>query len=128
MLAFRRSLKTLGVLNISIKAAATPNPQCLKFDCDETLNINNDGFEYKVAESESAPSIVQSIFNLNGIDTVFVGQKFITVTKDHGASWQTLKPDIFDILLDGLSTVQPESTAEVVSEVVSEDSDLAEKN
>lgn len=81
-----------------IQTEATPNPATIKFIpgrvvlSEGTLNCTNP------EDAKQAP-LAKRLFEIEGIDGVFFGPDFITVTKADSKDWSTLKPPILETLV-----------------------------
>ena len=70
----------------------TPNPNAKK------ILVNHD---YEIAtyinkESDSASGIAHLLIEINGIDSVFTGPGFLTLSKEENANWKTINNDILN--------------------------------
>jgi Fe-S cluster biogenesis protein NfuA len=51
--------------------------------------------------------LASSLFNVDGVTAVFFGTDYITVTKDSGASWPHIKPEVFSLITEAVTTGAP---------------------
>ena len=65
---------------MNIITEITPNPETLKFIVDTQL-LNSKGVEFKNSNNIKKNKFVQDFFSLDGIESIFVGPNFISVTK-----------------------------------------------
>jgi Fe-S cluster biogenesis protein NfuA len=81
-----------------IQTEATPNPATLKFLpgrmvlADGTLDLRT------VADAACSP-LAERLFAIPGVNGVFFGPDFITITKNEG-EWQQLKPAILGAIME----------------------------
>ena len=65
---------------MNIITEITPNPETLKFIVDTQL-LNSKGVEFKNSNNIKKNKFVQDFFSLDGVESIFVGPNFISVTK-----------------------------------------------
>jgi Fe-S cluster biogenesis protein NfuA len=90
--------KTLG-FNMYIQTETTPNPQTLKFLPDRVVIENGTRFYTSAKMAEDSP-LALSLFEVVGVNAVFLGGDFITITKDASFDWSLLKPDLLTRIMD----------------------------
>src|SRR5438552_3681136 len=106
-------------MTMFIQTEATPNPATLKFLPGRpvletgTLDIRD------AAEAAKSP-LAERLFGINGVNGVFYGADFITVSKSAG-EWPQLKPAILGAIMEHFMSGAPllkagESTAESASD------------
>ncbi|MDX1916422.1 MAG: NifU family protein [Rickettsiaceae bacterium] len=84
-----------------IQTENTPNPDALKFLPGQEITATPMHF---ASQEESLGCIlVAQLFDIKGVQSVFFGQDFITITKDTNLEWQVLKPFILATIIDHLS-------------------------
>lgn len=89
-----------------IQTEATPNPATLKFLPGRAVLEENGTAEFRdAAEAERSP-LASRLFAIEGVDGVFLGGDFITVTKTDGA-WQHLKPAVLGAIMDHFMSGAP---------------------
>jgi Fe-S cluster biogenesis protein NfuA len=100
-----------------IQTEATPNPATLKFLpgrtvlADGTLDIRDP------ADAARSP-LAERLFQIDGVDGVFYGSDFITVSKQAG-EWHQLKPAILGAIMEhfmsGVPLVRAGATADAAA-------------
>lgn len=81
-----------------IQTEATPNPSTLKFIPGKPVLA--DGTADFRRKSDAGPSpLATRLFEIDGVEGVFLGSDFISVTKG-GAEWQHLKPMILGAIME----------------------------
>ena len=86
-----------------IQTEATPNPSTLKFIPEQTVMAQGTAnFNDKDAAARSP--LAQRLFGVDGVDSIFLGSDFITVTKQEDKDWQVLKPMILEALMNHFSS------------------------
>ena len=81
-----------------IQTEATPNPATLKFLPGKPV-LPGGTPHYREAGEASESPLAQRLFSVTGVAGVFLGQDFITVTKNN-AEWQHMKPAILGLIMD----------------------------
>lgn len=89
-----------------IQTEATPNPATIKFLPGRTV-LESGVAEFKTAEEAAAQPLPSRLFGIQGVEGVFLGQDFISVTKADDTDWSVLKPMILGSLMEHISTGQP---------------------
>ena len=51
--------------------------------------------------------LAKRIFGVDGVNYVFFGSDFVTVTKNEDVSWAEVKPDVFAAIMDFFSSGDP---------------------
>ena len=86
-----------------IQTEDTPNPQSMKFRPGQpVLGEGALGQDYPSAEAAAHAPLARSLFEIDGVEGVFLGADFITVTKSEGVEWMHVKPAILGAIADGL--------------------------
>jgi len=94
-----------------IQTEATPNPSTLKFVPGKPV-LAAGTRDYRDAEKAGAESpLAARLFELDGIEGVFFGTDFISVTKGAG-EWQHLKPMILGAIMDHYMSDAPVLTGD----------------
>ena len=82
-----------------IQIEQTPNPRTLKFL--PGLPVTKKGTIFYQNESEASNSpFAKRMFAIEGVNSVFFGSDFITITKAEDLDWQVLKPMILGAITD----------------------------
>lgn len=93
-----------------IQTEATPNPSTLKFIPGKTV-IDGDPRDFRSAGDAAVSPLAERLFAIDGVEGVFLGADFITVTKDTG-EWQHLKPAILGAIMEHYMSGAPVIRAE----------------
>jgi len=92
-----------------IQTEETPNPSTLKF-IPGLIVMPEGTADFRGAESAGRSPLAKSLFALPGIEGVFLGSDFISVTKAAPAEWFTVKPAVLAAIMDhftaGLSVIE----------------------
>ncbi|KAJ5187601.1 hypothetical protein N7449_010595 [Penicillium cf. viridicatum] len=96
---------------IFIQTENTPNPDALKFIPNH--RVLPEGFpstflEYMSPRSTLAPPhpspLAAKLLDVEGVTSVFYGTDFITVTKGSDANWAHIKPEVFSIITQAVTS------------------------
>ena len=82
-----------------IQTEQTPNPQTLKFLPGKVVMEEGTAFFQNVEEGSNSP-FAKRLFELDGVEGVFFGSDFITITKNQSLDWQVMKPLILGSIMD----------------------------
>jgi Fe-S cluster biogenesis protein NfuA len=114
-----------------IQTEATPNPATLKFiPGKEVLRAGTRDFRDR-ASAERASPLAARLFQVDGVEGVFLGGDFISVTKGVG-EWQHLKPALLGAIMEHylsgapVVTEAPESDPHAEGDYAGEDSEIVE--
>lgn len=89
-----------------IQTENTPNPSTVKFIPGEAV-LNNRTVEFKSAESAERSPLAKRLFKIDGVTGVFFGSDFVSVTKEEGREWLSLKPLIMAAMFEHFSSDEP---------------------
>ncbi|KAL5345813.1 hypothetical protein ACLOAV_008838 [Pseudogymnoascus australis] len=102
-----------GSRTIFIQTENTPNPDALKFLPNQRVlpeGISTPFIEYMTPRSTLAPPhpspLAANLMNIDGITSVFYGVDFITVTKAADANWAHIKPEVFSLITEAVTSGQ----------------------
>ncbi|KAI1281782.1 scaffold protein Nfu/NifU N terminal-domain-containing protein [Xylaria sp. FL0933] len=102
-----------GARSIFIQTESTPNPDALKFLPNHPVippEVGIPFIEYLNARSTIAPPypspLAAQLMNIDGVTSVFYGADFITVTKAPDANWAHIRPEIFSLITEAISSNQ----------------------
>ena len=66
----------------------TPNPNAKKIVLDDNNNLNDQSLESDISDD---------LYRIEGVDSVFFGPGFITITKSEATDWESINQDIINI-------------------------------
>jgi NFU1 iron-sulfur cluster scaffold homolog, mitochondrial len=90
-----------------IQTEATPNPATLKFLPGRVLSEHGPR-EFRSAEEAKASPLAERLFALDGVEAVFVGADFLTVSKArNGLDWPQLKAPVLAAIMDHFTSGEP---------------------
>lgn len=89
-----------------IQTEETPNPQTLKFLPGRDVLGEGRSADFTEAEAAERSPLAVRLFAIDGVEGVFLGSDFITVTKGAG-EWQHLKPAILGAIMEQYTSGAP---------------------
>lgn len=124
-----------------IQTQDTPNPESLKFlPGVEVLGKGNTHDFPSGTTAHGSPlgefpnpllepditfsSPAKLLFRVEGVRAVFFGADFITISKEEGAEWSLIKPEVFAVIMDFFASGLPilhESTPNADTEILEDD-------
>lgn len=89
-----------------IQTESTPNPRTLKFlpGCDV---LGRGSREFADADAALASPLAHALFDVDGVERVYLGADFITITKGEGVEWPHLKPHVLAAIMDHFTSGRP---------------------
>jgi NFU1 iron-sulfur cluster scaffold homolog, mitochondrial len=106
-------LPSIGRRTIFIQTENTPNTDALKFIPNHRVlppEIPVPFVEYMNARATIAPPypspLAAQLMNVDGVTSVFYGADFITVTKASDAHWAHIRPEVFALITEAVTSGQ----------------------
>ena len=100
-----------------VQTETTPNPASLKFLPGRVV-MEKGTIDFRNVDETKNSLLAQNLFKIEGVEGVFFGSDFISITKSEGFDWQILKPSILGAIADHY-----ESGAPVMNEIESSEDD-----
>ena len=88
-----------------IQTEATPNPATLKFLPGRDVVVGEPR-DFRGPETATISPLAAALFEVPGVEGVFLGSDFISVTKDT-AEWSHIKPAILGVIMDHFLSGRP---------------------
>lgn len=112
-----------------IQTEETPNPATLKFIPDGQVVLQSGTAEFKNQKQAATKSpLALQLFEIKGVESIFLGKDFITVTKSSNVEWPQIKAEILATVMDfyvaGKPVMYDQKTEEVSN---SEDSEVVKQ-
>ena len=82
-----------------IQTETTPNPASLKFLPGRVV-MERGTADFRSVEEANSSILAQNLFKIEGVEGVFFGSDFISITKNESFDWQVLKPSILGAIAD----------------------------
>jgi Fe-S cluster biogenesis protein NfuA len=112
-----------------IETESTPNPATLKFLPGQPV-LEGRTADFADADAALISPLANHLFGLPGVERVFLGADFITVTKSDSADWQSLRPQVLGAVMEhfvaGLP-VMSEAGAAALEDVQPEDQEIVDQ-
>ena len=89
-----------------IQTEDTPNPAALKFLPGRDV-LASGVADFTSREDAARSPLARLLFEIDGVQGVFLGHDFITVTKAGDKSWQVLKPMVLGAVMDHFTAGVP---------------------
>jgi Fe-S cluster biogenesis protein NfuA len=106
-----------------IMTESTPNPATMKFLPGQAV-LETGTANFTTADSATISPLAKRLFDLGGVEGVFLGRDFISVTKAEDRDWSLMKPGILSAIMDhytsGLSAIESDGAAAPSGEADSE--------
>lgn len=91
-----------------IETQTTPNPLTLKFLPDHPVTGTHAVAEFATSqEAQGFSGLAEKLFDISGVNGVFLGHDFVSITKTQESSWERLKPEILSELKEYLLSDKP---------------------
>lgn len=82
-----------------IQTESTPNPLTLKFIPGVTVMEDGTAF-YTNKDAASHSPLALALFDVNGVNAVFLGGDFITITRAESTGWDVMKPALLTTIME----------------------------
>lgn len=89
-----------------IQTEPTPNPATLKFLPGETV-LGNGTADFPTVDTAGKSPLAQRVFAITGVEGVFFGPDFVTVTKAEAVNWDHIKPGILGAIMEHYQSGAP---------------------
>ena len=89
-----------------IQTESTPNPRTLKFLPGRDV-LGQGSREYASVEAADGSPLALALFDIDGVERVYLGSDFLTITKSEGIEWPHLKPHVLAAIMDHFTSGKP---------------------
>jgi|SRR5579864_647007 len=89
-----------------IQTEQTPNPATLKFIPGRAVLATGTA-NFTTSEAAHRSPLAERLFALDGVTGVFLGNDFITVTKDAERDWHELRPTVLAAIMEHFTAGRP---------------------
>lgn len=111
-------------MNVTIET--TPNPATLKFNFSEAIATMSS--EFKDVESTETSPLAAKIFGFPWVSSVFVGENFVSITKQDWVDWSVISNPLAGLLKEHVTSGQPVFiAAQKSNDELSSDSEIVKK-
>jgi Fe-S cluster biogenesis protein NfuA len=98
-----------------IQTEQTPNPSTLKFLPGRVV-MEKGTLDFADIDSARTSPLARRLFAIEGVERVFFGSDFVTVTKAADKDWQIMKPSILGGIMEHYTSGEPVVSAEASAE------------
>jgi Fe-S cluster biogenesis protein NfuA len=114
-------------VGLFIQTEQTPNPSTLKFLPGRVV-MEKGTMDFATAESATPSPLAKRLFAIEGVERVFFGSDFVTVSKAADRDWQVLKPSILGGIMEHYTSGDPviADTAEAGAAAADDDEVVAQ--
>ena len=89
-----------------IQTEETPNPATLKFLPGRAV-VESGSVDFASSEGAARSPLADRLFKVEGVERVFLGQDFVTVTKADQKDWAVMKPALLGVIMEHFVSGQP---------------------
>lgn len=89
-----------------IQTESTPNPRTLKFLPGRDV-LGRGSREYPDSAAAADSPLAQALFAVDGVERVYLGGDFLTITKSEAIEWPHLKPHVLAAIMDHFTSGRP---------------------
>ena len=89
-----------------IQTEETPNPATLKFLPGRAV-VESGSVDFASPEGAARSPLAERLFKVEGVERVFFGQDFVTISKSEGKDWAVLKPALLGVIMEHFVSGQP---------------------
>ena len=102
---------------MNIETEITPNPETLKFIVGNEY-IFQTNIEIKNEKEAKRFKFSKDFFQLKGVQRIFIGENFVSVTKEKDVTWNYLKTKVLTFMLDYISSNKIIIEKEVIKKIL----------
>lgn len=106
-----------------IQTEPTPNPDTIKFLPGQEVVGALGPFDFANADAARASLLARGLFQVDGVERVFLGSDFVSVSKDSAKDWKHIKPMVLAAIMDHYLAGLP-----VIEEALVSDNDAADES
>lgn len=106
-----------------IQTEPTPNPASMKFLPGRAVMEEGVADFPSADQAEEASPLARRLFSVDGVDGVYLGHDFITVTKVGGVDWHSLKPAVLGAIMEHFMSGEPVVVASAMTQEAEHDPD-----
>ena len=89
-----------------IQTESTPNPRTLKFLPGRDV-LGSGTRDFANADAALISPLATALFDLDGVERIYLGGDFLTVTKSDALEWPHLKPHVLAAIMDHFTSGKP---------------------
>lgn len=123
----RRETDPRGALDtevgLFIQTEQTPNPSTLKFLPGRVV-MEKGTADFANADAATPSPLAKRLFAIEGVERVFFGSDFVTITKMADRDWQILKPSILGGIMEHYTSGDPVIAEEQAASASDDDDEV----
>ena len=89
-----------GQTAMFIQTEPTPNPDTIKFLPGTVVAGQHGPFDFPDAASARMSLLARALFQIDGVERVFLGSDFVSVNKAENKDWRHVKPMVLAAIMD----------------------------
>ncbi len=89
-----------------IQTQTTPNPDTLKFLPGQDVCVRTT-LDFSDAKSAQSSPLARMLFKVDGVQGVYLGSDFISITKSGDYEWLAIKPLVLGVIMDHFVSGRP---------------------
>jgi Fe-S cluster biogenesis protein NfuA len=112
-----------------IQTETTPNPATLKFIPGEKV-LGSSTANFNKKEDAVKSPLASALFDINGVEGIFLGSDFISVTKGEDKDWNHLKTEVLTTIMEHYVAGKPimsDATSEAETASDEEDDEIVKQ-
>ncbi|KAA0197651.1 HIRA interacting protein 5 [Fasciolopsis buskii] len=82
-----------------IQVQDTPNPNSMNYFPGKDV-LGSETMDFSSITQTGSSQLARQLFCIDGVERVFLGPDFITITKAEDFDWKVIKPDVFATIMD----------------------------
>lgn len=90
-----------------IQTESTPNPATLKFLPGRAVLAGGTADFRDAATAAERSPLAERLFQVEGVEGVFLGSDFVSITKSEASDWFQLKPALLGIIMEHFAAGRP---------------------
>ncbi|XP_036676055.1 NFU1 iron-sulfur cluster scaffold homolog, mitochondrial [Drosophila suzukii] len=103
----QKQLPLSGRRSMFIQTQDTPNPDSLKFLPGVDVLGKGNTYDFPNGTTAHSSPLAKLLFRVEGVRGVFFGADFVTISKQEGAEWSLIKPEVFAVIMDFFASGLP---------------------
>ena len=116
-----------------IQTESTPNPNTMSFQPGKDVITGGAGIEFlSKKDAKDKSPLVERLFDIDGVASVFLGKDFVSVTKGEKSDWTDIKTLVLGVMFEHFSMghpvlPHPENLEGTTTEYTGENKEIVDK-
>jgi hypothetical protein len=90
-----------------ISTKTTPNPNFLKFLPNKPIMGGEGTMDFPSIRYTHVSPMARELFKIPGVNRVFYGPDYVSISKEEKTDWAIIKPAVFDVITRFVTGVEP---------------------